>query len=407
MKFSIQINQFAAQEGFEDLTISDLSIFDLFSFMNGSTSVIYKIVDNKKYILMHYKYIIGQLPILKIKTRQGVYKKLAKLEEVGLIEKLKEDKKNSDSYYCSGVNYDLMFIKYTDQKVVTPVTTSEPQLPSSNSSCQSGNSSSQGCQPQLPISELELHNKGEEEIYKEEIKESVGNTRSNLNSIQESYGNASVDPLETSLTADVKNKYTNLTPEAKKELWNELRKTIWDYAGSRNWLDDNYPKRWEILELAIKDFVGHHIDKNSFENAFFNYERKLTQWIDKDVLRESSIPYSIWNKTKEDLKGKIKVDSNSDLPNYYDEQLYNSLAGEQLTAYKKKLYKEGYRYDKVKQCWKDRNGRVANGRRLKTKVTSNPLTQHEEEMSKVAKESLSKFESMFEEMGNKMKVNKK
>jgi len=241
--------------------------------------------------------------------------------------------------------------------------------------------------------------------YNKINKESV-HTRNDLNAIQEKYGNKSVDPSETTLTADVKNKYTSLNAENKKLLWDELRKTIWDYGKSRNWLDDKYPKRWEMLELAIKDFVGHHIDKGNWESEFFNYERKLIQWIDKDILKESALPYSIWNKTKEDLKGKIKVDSNSDLPDYYDEQLYNSLSGEQLTAYKKKLHKAGYRYDRVKQCWKDKNGRVANGRRLKTKVTDNGAIA-QGNMSDVAKESIDKLGNLFEEMGNKMNVNKK
>ncbi len=203
--------------------------------------------------------------------------------------------------------------------------------------------------------------------YNKINKESVGHTRSNsLSEVQKSVGFEPMDHPDSALTADIKNKYTNLDAESKKELWNELRETIWDYARSKKWLDKNYPKRWEILELLIRDFCGYHIDKGSFDNAFFNYERKLIQWIDKDILKESALPYSIWNKTNDDLKKKTHKEGEA-LPDYYNESIYNSLSGAKLTEYKQKLRKKGYTYDKIKQCWYDASGKNVNGQTYKSR----------------------------------------
>ena len=342
MKFSIQINQYAAQESFEDLTISDLSIFDLFTYMQGSPSSIYKIVDDKKYILMHYKFIISQLPILKIKTRQGVYKKLSKLEEAGLLIRLDEGKKNGDSYYCSGKNYDLMFIKYIDQKVATPVTTSQPQLPSSNSSSQGGNSSSQDCQPQLPNSELELHNKVVDRYNKEDIKESEGTRSNDLNSIQEKAGNKSYDDPLSGMTATVKNKYHLLKeddPLTEKTINDELGIYLWNGLFDK-YKNDVYPERWKAVRLQIKKFITNLFEKGHLNNQFYDINRRIENWIQGDINKWECWPNHEWNKTKEDITSNAKL--SDEMPKGFDKRYLSTCEGKQLTEYKKHLYSQGY-----------------------------------------------------------------
>ena len=191
----------------------------------------------------------------------------------------------------------------------------------------------------------------------------------------------------------------------KEAINKDVKIKLWEYCVKRKFVNITSEmtklcnQRKEFIESWYHTFLAYYNDK--MYESYFDFDKKISSHVEMNYKQDCG--KARWCKVYED---KLKVDSNSDLPDYYDENLYNSLAGEQLTAYKKTLYKAGYRYDRVKQCWKDRNGRVANGRRLKTKVADN-TTPDKQELSDTAKESIDKLGTLFEEMGNKMNVNKK
>lgn len=108
MKWNFTINQRAIIENGFSIDIVDAAIFDLIKDFAHSGKCKKSIEDAKVYYWISWKFIVEQAPILGLKTRQSVYNRIEKLAANGLIERHPDNKAQSQSWFCFGVNYDKM-----------------------------------------------------------------------------------------------------------------------------------------------------------------------------------------------------------------------------------------------------------------------------------------------------------
>lgn len=107
-KYTILINQFAAIENDLDLDIIDLAIFDYIKDFSGSNYCSKIATPEGTYFWLSHKKIIQDLPLLKIKSSQGIIKRIANLINNGIFEKHPNCELYGKTLYKAGVNYDLL-----------------------------------------------------------------------------------------------------------------------------------------------------------------------------------------------------------------------------------------------------------------------------------------------------------
>jgi hypothetical protein len=90
MKYTLTINQKAVRELSLDLDIIDMAIYDVVrSMVSSSSARMDRIVKNgKKFTWVAYSKIIEEAPLVPIKTSDGIYRRIVKLEKIGLIERM-------------------------------------------------------------------------------------------------------------------------------------------------------------------------------------------------------------------------------------------------------------------------------------------------------------------------------
>lgn len=131
MKYNININQKAVIDLGLDLDVVDLAIFDFIKDFSNSPGCIKVLIDGKQYFWISHSKIINDLPIIKITSRQGIFKRINKLIDACLIERKEID--SQKSYYCFGVNYDsVTFV--TDRQHTLTATVNENLRQPDNSS---------------------------------------------------------------------------------------------------------------------------------------------------------------------------------------------------------------------------------------------------------------------------------
>lgn len=119
MKYTIDINQKSAFDlGMVDiLDIVDLSIFAAFRDFANGTRCEKMMVGKKVYFWIAYDLIIYELPFCRIKTKDGVYRRMKNLEAANIIEFHPDNQKMGKSFFCWGANYDAMISQTpTDKK---------------------------------------------------------------------------------------------------------------------------------------------------------------------------------------------------------------------------------------------------------------------------------------------------
>ena len=116
MKFTLQINQHAASElGLEGIVdIVDLAIFDSFKSFANSPSCHKLHDDNGAWFWIAYAEIIRETPFIPIKTNDGIYRRMKKLELAKIIEFHPDNKKLGRTYFRWGECYHKMEFKSTD-----------------------------------------------------------------------------------------------------------------------------------------------------------------------------------------------------------------------------------------------------------------------------------------------------
>lgn len=108
MKYNISINQYAVIKSGLDLDIIDLSIFDFIKDFANSQGCVKIQTPEGIYFWISHKLIIEALPLLKIKTAQGVIKRIENLINSGVLVKHDNCQIYSKTLYCFGKNYDLL-----------------------------------------------------------------------------------------------------------------------------------------------------------------------------------------------------------------------------------------------------------------------------------------------------------
>ena len=108
MQYNININQRAAVENGFDLDVIDLAIFDFIKDFGCSPNCTQLHTDEGLYMWISHKLIINNLPLIGIKSSQGIIRRIDKLVECKLITKHPRCEQLSKTLYRFGVNYNLM-----------------------------------------------------------------------------------------------------------------------------------------------------------------------------------------------------------------------------------------------------------------------------------------------------------
>lgn len=108
MKYTILINQFAAVNSGLDLDLIDLCIFDFIKDFVNSQACIKMQTPEGIYFWISHKLIIKAMPLLKIKTPQGIIKRIENLINAKLLNKHPNCEIYSKTLYSFGSNYNLL-----------------------------------------------------------------------------------------------------------------------------------------------------------------------------------------------------------------------------------------------------------------------------------------------------------
>jgi len=129
MKYNIRINQYAIINNGFDLDLIDAAILDFFeSFVHtGKMATLYH--NNKSYYWFDYKKIIEEMPMLGIKSKDGVYRRIKSMCEQELLEAHPSNKELNKPFYTFGRKFHLLAFstaKPTDGKPTHRALKSEP-----------------------------------------------------------------------------------------------------------------------------------------------------------------------------------------------------------------------------------------------------------------------------------------
>ena len=110
MKYTLQVNQIAAHGiGIQDkIDLIDLCLFDAFKSFANSARCEKMIDDNGIWFWISYAEIIRELPLANIKTKDGIYRRMLKLRDAGLIVFHPNNQKAAKTFFQWGKNYDAM-----------------------------------------------------------------------------------------------------------------------------------------------------------------------------------------------------------------------------------------------------------------------------------------------------------
>lgn len=114
MKYTIVINQYAAVKNGLDLDLVDLSIFDFIKDFANSQSCIKMQTPEGFFFWVSHKLIIESMPLLKIKTPQGIIKRIDNLIKSDLLIKHPNCEMYAKTLYSFGKNYDLLMFRNSD-----------------------------------------------------------------------------------------------------------------------------------------------------------------------------------------------------------------------------------------------------------------------------------------------------
>lgn len=122
MKYSILINQKLSIDNSLNLDIVDLAIFEYIKDFSHSNDILKFMEDWKVYYWISYQKIIDDMPILSIKTKDGIYRRIKKLIKEWILEENENNAKLWRSYFCFWQNYNMLVLKSdpSDEKPYPP-----------------------------------------------------------------------------------------------------------------------------------------------------------------------------------------------------------------------------------------------------------------------------------------------
>lgn len=121
MKYSILINQYAAvKHGFK-LDLIDLAIYDFIKDFSLSKKCFSINTPDGVFFWISHNLIIENLPLIGIKTKQGIIKRIDNLVKDGILIKHPDCDKYNKSLYSFGENCELLAFHKNDDSVDTPI----------------------------------------------------------------------------------------------------------------------------------------------------------------------------------------------------------------------------------------------------------------------------------------------
>lgn len=108
MKYTITINQFAAVTNGLDLDLIDLAIFDFIKDFAHMGKCIKMQTPEGLYFWISHKLVLKEMPLLNIKTNQGLIKRIDNLIAAGILKKHPNCEQYSKTLYSFGKNYELL-----------------------------------------------------------------------------------------------------------------------------------------------------------------------------------------------------------------------------------------------------------------------------------------------------------
>ena len=180
MKYNISINQFAAvTNGFaKNLDLIDLAIFDFIKDFANSSKCVKVQTQEGTYFWISHKLVMEQMPLLKIKTKRGLMKRIDNLINAGILRKHPDSNRYNKTLYSFGENYDLLVFANEDLQTPTKGDTYEQKFTPMNENSYTYEQKFGG--PMNKSSEDNIYNDNidnniKKEKYKKEKKESPEN----------------------------------------------------------------------------------------------------------------------------------------------------------------------------------------------------------------------------------------
>lgn len=128
MKYTILINQYAAVTNGLNLDLIDLAIFDFIKDFANSSSCVKMQTPEGVYFWISHKLVLEAMPLLNIKTNQGLIKRIDNLINAGILRKHPNCDKYRQTLYSFGENYDLFAFANMDLQPTTKVDTPQQKL---------------------------------------------------------------------------------------------------------------------------------------------------------------------------------------------------------------------------------------------------------------------------------------
>lgn len=128
MKYTILINQYAAVNSGLDLDLIDLAIFDFIKDFANCASCVKMHTPEGIYFWISHKLILEAMPLLNIKTSQGMIKRIDNLIKAGILQKHPNCELYNKTLYCFGENYELLTFTEKAARILTGVDTPKQKL---------------------------------------------------------------------------------------------------------------------------------------------------------------------------------------------------------------------------------------------------------------------------------------
>lgn len=128
MKYTILINQYAAVTNGLNLDLIDLAIFDFIKDFANSQSCVKMQTPEGVYFWVSHKLVLEAMPLLNIKTNQGLIKRIDNLINAGILRKHPNCDRHRQTLYAFGENYDLLAFANIDLQPTTKVDNPQQKL---------------------------------------------------------------------------------------------------------------------------------------------------------------------------------------------------------------------------------------------------------------------------------------
>lgn len=263
MKYNLNINQYAAVTNKMDVDIIDLAIFDFIKDFAHSPACMKIQTQEGVYFWVSHTLIMQEMPLLNIKTKAGIVKRIANLENAGLLKKHENCGRLGKTLYQFGPNYDKMIFNddrvYTSQQKFRGVETKVCTPP--NKSLEDNNIEYYNTEDNIE--------RGENEFSPHP--QATGRDDDGLQNVTGSDEYKEVEVLDASLFTEAKRekvaqKREKGTSEGKKVL----------FADSKYYDLEEFKKCFQSPEFADVDIVAYYHKVADWSSAGLN---KKADWI--------------------------------------------------------------------------------------------------------------------------------